>query len=215
MDTRIIDVGGQPVTEIVDFSVNESQAQAQRDDLASVREDFTAYQESFIEQAGMIDARLQQLDEILFLDTDNLIALSQAYADNFFQMTQYLDEYLDFQDSAEITGNIMVGLMDLTASENDVNTLMMDKAASLGSSELNSWVDDRIVLLDALVILGGMEEGYEAETDPADPNSQIGTAGWTTASCCSTPWSSWGGWRRATKPRPIPLIRTIRSPFSA
>jgi hypothetical protein len=181
MDTRVVEIGGESVTEIVDFSVNESKAQAQRDGLASIREEFAAYQESFIEQAGTIDARLQQLDEILFQDTDNLIALSQAYADNFFQMTQYLDEYLDFQDSAELTGNIMVGLMDLTSSENEVNTLMLDKAASLSPSELNSWVDDRIVLLDALVTLGGMEEGYEAETDPADQAYQIALFGVTGA----------------------------------
>jgi len=181
MDTRVVEVGGETVTEIVDFSVNESQAQAQRDGLASIREEFAAYQESFIEQAGMIDARLQQLDEILFQDTDNLITLNQAYADNFFQMTRYLDEYLDFQDAAELTGNIMAGLMDLSTSENEVNTLMMDKAASLSTSELNDWVDDRIVLLNALVILGGMEEGYEAETDPTDPTYQIALFGVTGA----------------------------------
>jgi hypothetical protein len=181
MDTRVVEVGGESVTEIVDFSVNESKAEDQRDGLASIREEFAAYQESFIEQAGMIDARLQQLDEILFQDTDNLVALSQAYADNFFQMTQYLDEYLDFQDSAELTGNIMVGLMDLSTSENEINTLMLDKAASLSQPELNSWIDDRIVLLDALVTLGGMEEGYEAETDPADSAYQIALFGVTGA----------------------------------
>jgi len=174
MDIRVVDVGGENVTEIVDFSVNESQAESQRDSLSSIREEFAAYQESFIEQAGMIDARLQQLDEILFQDTDNLVALSEAYADNFFQMTRYLDEYLDFQDSAELTGNIMVGLMDLTSSENDVNTLMLDKATTLSTPELNGWVDDRIVLLDALVTLGGLEEGYDAETDPIDQAYQIG-----------------------------------------
>ena len=61
---------------------------------------------------------------------------------------------------AELTGNIMVGLMDLTTSENEVNTLLLDKAASLSTSDLNGWLDDRIVLLDTLVTLGGLEEGY-------------------------------------------------------
>jgi len=181
MDTRVVEVGGENVTEIVDFTVNESQAESQRDSLSSIREDFAAYQESFIEQAGMIDARLQQLDEILFQDTDNLIVLSEAYADNFFQMTQYLDEYLDFQDSAKLTGNIMAGLMDLTTSENEVSTLLLDKAATLSTTQLNDWVDDRIVLLDALVTLGGMEEGYDAETDPTNQAYQIALFGITGA----------------------------------
>ena len=181
MDTRVITVEGEAITEITGFDVNETQAQTQRDEMSSIREEFAAYQESFIERAGLIDARLQQLDEILFQDTDNLIALNQSYAANFFHMTQYLDEYLDFQDSAELTGNLMAGLMDLTTSENEVNTLLMEKAAALSTTELNEWVDDRIVLLDALVIMGGMQEGYEAETDPTDQAYQIALFGVTGA----------------------------------
>jgi len=181
METRTLTVGGETVTEIVDFSVSESQAQAQRDNLSSIREEFAAYQESFIEQAGMIDARLQQLDEILFQDTENLSALNKAYANNFLQMTQYLDEYIDFQDAAEITAGIMLGLMELTTSEEDVESLLITKGTSLSAADRNDWIDDRVVLIDTLVKLGGVEAGYSVETDPADDTYQIAVFGVTGA----------------------------------
>ncbi len=181
METRTVTVEGGTVTEIVDFSVNESQAQAQRDNLSSIREEFAAYQESFIEQAGMIDARLQQLDEILFQDTENLSALNKDYASTFLQMTQYLDEYIDFQDAAKITADIMIGLMDLTTSEEDVKSLLITKGTSLSAADRNDWIDDRIVLIDTLVNLGGVEEGYSVETDPTDDTYQIALFGITGA----------------------------------
>ncbi len=181
METRTVTVGGETVTEIADFSVNESQARAQRDNLSSIREEFAAYQESFIEQAGMIDARLQQLDEILFQDTDNLSALNRAYASTFLQMTQYLDEYVDFQDAAEITAGIMLGLMDLTTSEEDVESLLITKGTSLSAAGRNDWIDDRVVLIDTLVKLGGVEAGYSVETDPTDDTYQIAVFGVTGA----------------------------------
>jgi hypothetical protein len=180
METRTVTVGeGEPATEIVDFSVNESQAQAQRDSLSSIREEFAAFQESFIEQAGMIDARLQQLDEILFQDSDNLSSLNQDYAGSYLQMTQYLSEYIDFQDASKINADIMLGLMDLSTSAEEVESLLLAKAATVDPAELNEWIDDRIVLLDTLVKLGGEEQGYSATTDPANPTFQIAVFGLT------------------------------------
>jgi hypothetical protein len=168
MQTTVVNFGGVSKTVTVGFQINESQANSQVEKLSSIREDFAEYQEAFIEQAGIIDAKLQMIDEILFENEQNLSALNQAYGNLYARMGGYVDRFVGFQDEnyenavdslARLqTAVINIPIIGSEPLEMALNYALQIKAGTLSSSNptfLNSWNNERIGLINALVTTGG------------------------------------------------------------
>lgn len=168
MQTTVVNVGGVSKTVTVGFQINEGQADSQREKLSSIREDFAEYQEAFIEQAGIIDAKLQMVDDILFENEQNLSALNQAYGTLYARMGGYVDRFVGFQDEnyknavdslARLqTAVINIPIIGSKPLEVALNYALQMKAGALSSSNpslLNNWNNERIGLINALVTTGG------------------------------------------------------------
>ncbi|RKX83383.1 MAG: hypothetical protein DRP57_08020, partial [Spirochaetes bacterium] len=170
MDEKTVNVGGISKTVKTGFRINESEADSQRSTLTNVREDFAKYQDAFIKEAGLIDAKLQQLDEILFMSKNNLIELSREYADVYSEMGSYIERFVDFQgQNYKYADESLKKIALALNSESVIRQEMETKAGSLSANKLNNWNSERIQLIQALIQIGSSKgETEENEYNPPE-----------------------------------------------
>lgn len=183
MSQATVSVRGTTRTVTVGFRLDENRASRQRTEFASVRQGFAEYQDRFIEQAGIIDARLQELDRILFQTETNLSSLTGRYADLYARMGDYLRRYLEFQDQNAAFALTALTRMNLIAEASSapggffvygaeaIRQEMRSKLATLTASRRASWNSDRISLINALLAIARAQGVEVAEYSPAaDPD---------------------------------------------
>ncbi len=170
-DEKTVTIGGTTRTVQSGFRINESAAENQQNALLSVREDFAKYQDAFMKEAGNIDAKLQQLDEILFQSDQNLSELASQYGNVYSEMGNYINNFVAFQGKNYQFAERSLELIQHQASESQIHQTsesqirqaLTDKDSSLSVSALNSWNNDRISLIQALIQAGSTGSGEQPE----------------------------------------------------
>ncbi|MGC9312866.1 MAG: hypothetical protein ACP5IA_09230, partial [Sediminispirochaetaceae bacterium] len=173
-ETRTVTVNGVTRTVRVGFDLDIEKAEQQVQDMYAIREDFAEYQEAFIQQSSIIDARLRKLDRILYIDQYNLSELNEAYTGQYQQINTYLQEYVDHQaeqmDYAQTRlDTVMSGVGSLKGSNtysNYIEGLNAQVFESIPAAEAVSWTDIRDNLKDQLLVAGGeTPQGVEENLD--------------------------------------------------
>lgn len=182
MNEATVSVRGTTRTVAVGFRLDEGAAARQRSDFASVRQGFAEYQDRFIEQAGIIDARLQELDRILFQTETNLSSLTSRYADLYAKMGDYLRRYLEFQDENAAFALDALTRMSRVSEPSTapgasgvfvygiaaIRQELQAKLATLPASERSTWNGERVSLINALLAIARAQGVDVAEYAPAD-----------------------------------------------
>jgi hypothetical protein len=167
-ETETITVNGTTKTVRVGFDLDERKAEQQGALLATLREEFAAYQDAFIDRAGRVDHVLRQLDRILYRDDANLSELSARYAEQYRAVSGYLRTYIDQQlDQKEYADESVTAIRNATdaatpsiAQPNGaevVESINQQKASTLSAQELGNWLSARQHLLDLLVDRAGLD----------------------------------------------------------
>ncbi len=169
MDEKTVNVGGNSKRVIVGFRIDENKAESQRTNLSAIREDFAKYQDAFIQQAGLIDAKLQQLDEILFQDNNNLTQLTRGYADVYSEIADYVDSFVEFQGKNYKYAEESISIIQNSTNENIIRGVMFTealaiKAQYLSQTTLQNWNNDRIALIRSLLQVGKIKGETEEDT---------------------------------------------------
>ncbi len=186
MRQETVDVGGVSRTVTAGFQIDEGMASQQRSGFSSVRQGFAEYQDRFIEQAGIIDSKLQELDRILFQSEDNLSSLTSRYAALFARMGDYLRRYIEFQDQNAAFALTALGTMQsifsqvpsptggtkLVFGEEAILAEMRARHATLSVSERSTWNRDRVSLINALIAIS-RAQGVEAEDYSPDDDERL------------------------------------------
>ena len=190
MQEATVTVGDSTRTVQVGFQIDEVKAEQQRQEMSSLREGFAGYQDAFIEQAGLLDAKLQQLDEILFQSGLTFASLMQRYNGIYTELVDYIDRFIRFQqDSAaqaqenlediqytfvaeEISGHLFPGS---APTEEVIRELMSWTLVSLSPTQLANWLDLRISLINLFIEAQGGEADYltNLEFTVADGHVQV------------------------------------------
>ena len=172
MQTQVVNVGGENREVTVGFRINEAREENQQDTLANVRESFSVYQEAFIEQAGIIDAKLQKIDGILFGDEDNLRFLNEHYADIYFRMGTFTDSFIRFMEENQSYAADALPLFEVSGIEDIIRGHLQTKAqelAAVNPNQLQNWNEDREDLIQVLIDQGGGEYVPPTETSGLTP----------------------------------------------
>ncbi|GEM_PF-6301540 len=169
IDEKTVNVGGVSKTVQSGFRIDEAEAESQQDRFTSVREDFAKYQDAFMEEAGKIDAKLQQLDELLFQSDKSLSELARRYGTVYTEMGNYINDFVAFQGKNYKFADESLNIIQSQVSENEVRQELQTKAQGLTENTLNSWNNDRIQLIQALISVGStggeQPETYNPPTD--------------------------------------------------
>lgn len=159
METAVLQVGENSMTLPVGFRINENKAESQADGLEQIRQEFSEYQEAFIARAGLIDATLQELDQILYAGTMSLSSLNETYASLLTRMSSYVERFVRFQGANGEYAEESLALFDTPGMVSTVQGLLLQETGQVTPGTLNSWNDDRQNLINALVLVGGAEAG--------------------------------------------------------
>ncbi len=171
-----VNVGGTTKKVQSGFEIDENAAENQQEVLSNVREDFAKYQDAFMEEAGKIDAKLQQLDEILFQSDKSLSELARQYGSVYTEMGNYINEFVAFQGKNYQFADESLRIIRQQTSEALVRTVMQQKATAflsmLQPSTITNWNNDRITLIQALIQAGSRD----SEEQPQEYNPPEGLA---------------------------------------
>ncbi len=173
MQTEVVNVGGTQMTVETGFTIDYSQADAQKEALTAMQDHFAEFQEAFIEQAGIIDAKLQELDRILYSDENNLTALNELHARIYRRLSSYIHRFAVFQDENAEYAQQSLDLFDSQGVENLVEISMQNKAnqfSAVNTNLLSNWNSEREQLINALISTGGGEVSY-LEDDGQTPTT--------------------------------------------
>ncbi|MFW5714861.1 MAG: hypothetical protein ACOCXF_00630 [bacterium] len=188
METATVAVGASTRTVQVGFTLDESKAEQQKAEIEGMREGFAEYQDAFIDRAGLLDAKLQQLDEILFQSEQSFATLMERYNGIHSSLVDYIEHFIRFQfENAELaeknlqelqytevpdeiagTGGF-VGISS-APTEQVIRELMSWTAANLSANEIREWNTRRIALINLLI---GAQDG---EADYTIDETAIDTA---------------------------------------
>ncbi len=180
MKQTTVKVGSETRTVSSGFVVDQGKADSQKNAYSSMMDQFAQYQEAFMAQGGQIDARLQALDQILFLDDQNLTELMERYASVYSELSAYVDRAAEFHRRngayAEQAYQKMQQLANTQVSVGPASGPVIEmrlkaKAATLSEDELTSWNYWRIVFIDDL-ITAGQEPGKETHYQPPPVQDQ-------------------------------------------
>ncbi|NOY08712.1 MAG: hypothetical protein GXP33_07710 [Spirochaetes bacterium] len=163
MEEKNVSVGGTTKRVKTGFRIDESKANSQRTSLSNLREDFAKYQDAFIKQSGLIDAKMQQLDEILFMGDNNLGKLSSGYSNVYSEMGRYIERFVQFQDENYKYSDESLKVINFYSDENRVRNAMAAKARHLSPAQLGNWNTGRIRLIQSLLQAGSLQEETEQE----------------------------------------------------
>ncbi|MFP3959452.1 MAG: hypothetical protein ACLFUX_04735, partial [Spirochaetaceae bacterium] len=171
--------GTRQVTAGVRF--NERRATRRRERFRDVVEDFAEYQDAFVEQAGIIDGRLAQLDELLYETDESLRALAEEYAVTYEGMGSYVRQFVAFQNRSEREASQSLEIIERQGDEETVRNLLSAKSLryqpALGfpdgdQDDLARWNRDRLSLINGLLTAGGEEPRDSGDVlDEAAPAS--------------------------------------------
>ena len=181
MRQATVNVRGASRTVTVGFQLDESKASQQRTEYGSVRQGFAQYQDRFIEQAGIIDSKLQELDKIMFQEEKNISSLTSRYADLYTKMGDYLRRFTALQDQNLAYASAAVWSMQtvfdqrfiggkwvLVFGEEAIQLEMEAKLANTPGPQGMSWNNDRISLINALIAIQRVQGVDAADYAPAD-----------------------------------------------
>ncbi|MGM0674630.1 MAG: hypothetical protein ACQETQ_08050 [Spirochaetota bacterium] len=193
MQQQTVTVGETTRTVTVGFELDQEKALEQKNELTVQREGFADYQDAFIEQAGLIDAKLQRLDEILFQTQESFSALMERYTALYERLVRYIDRFARFQnENAEAASD---SLQEIAATEVPeeiagvfpgetsvrtapvIRALMQTTAAGLSDEQLTEWTDRRIALINLLIQAQGGEGDWQADVDVGAGESGDGNGG--------------------------------------
>ncbi|MFW6208223.1 MAG: hypothetical protein ACOC7X_05905 [Spirochaetota bacterium] len=154
-ETQTVTVNGQSKTVKVGFDLDMQKAEQQVQSLASIREEFAAYQDAFIEQSGRIDAKLRDLDRILYKDQYNLSELNEAYTDQYQRVNHYVNEYIEHQMEQGEYAESQLNAITSGADAAGVREQSQQLLSGLSQTELQAWIEDREFILEHLISSGG------------------------------------------------------------
>src|SRR6056297_3837217 len=187
--TETVTVNGQSKTVKVGFDLDIAKAEQQVQSLTSIREDFAAYQDAFIEQSGKIDAKLRSLDRILYNDQYNLNELNEAYTDQYRRINTYVQDYIEHQLEQKeyaqdkfdaITAGVDAIKPNSQYFEPYIQGLSEQLVGQLSQTELSEWIEDREFILQHLISSGGEDpENVIQELDQVTPDTRFAERGLT------------------------------------
>lgn len=164
MNEKTVNIGGTSKRVIVGFRIDENKAESQRSSFSAIREDFAKYQDAFIKQAGLIDAKLQQLDEILFQNNNNLTQLTRGYANAYSEIATYVDSFVEFQGKNYKYADESIRIIQSLTNETQIREALSNKAQQLSQTQLQNWNNDRIQLIQSLLQVGKIKGETEEDT---------------------------------------------------
>lgn len=181
--------GRRVVTAGVRF--NERRAARRRERFRGVIEDFAEYQNAFVEQAGLIDGRLAELDELLYETDNSLRDLVENYAVTYEEMSAYVTDFVQFQNRSERVASQSFNIIERQGDEEAVRSLLSSKALRYqpivgfldgDPEDLSRWNRDRLTLINGLLVAGG-EEAHDpgdvlGEVAPGDTFVELGVELW-------------------------------------
>ena len=181
METATVPVGTGTRTVQVGFNIDEAKFEQQKQEMEGMRGGFAEYQDAFIQRAGLLDSKLQRLDEILFESEQSFTALMERYSEIHNSMVDYIERYIRFQlENAELaTENLQemqyteipdeiagsgsfVGITS-APTEQVLRELMGWTAASLSANEIREWNIRRVALINLLIEAQGGEADYSID----------------------------------------------------
>ncbi len=179
IDEKTVNLGGTTKRVQSGFRIDEGEAENQRTALVNVREDFARYQDAFMEEAGNIDAKLQQLDEILFQSNQSLSELARQYGTVYTEMGSYINDFVTFQgknykyaeESVALIRDQASEYQNHQTSESQIRQALQEKERDLSDSSVSSWNSDRIGLIQALIQAGSSDS--EEQPDPYNPPADL------------------------------------------
>ncbi|MCF7949239.1 MAG: hypothetical protein K9M94_11690 [Spirochaetia bacterium] len=187
--TETVTVNGQSKTVKVGFDLDISKAEQQVQSLVSIREDFAAYQEAFIEQSGRIDAKLRSMDRILYNDQYNLSELNEAYTEQYQRINSYLQDYIEHQIEQKeyaqakfdaITSGVEALKPSAQPFEPYIQGLSEQVIGQFSQTELAAWIEDREFILQHLISSGGEDPANVIqELDQVSPEDRFAERGLT------------------------------------
>ncbi len=163
-ETETIDIHGESQTVTIGFDLDTSKAEQQVENLKAIRESFAEYQDAFIDQAGKLDAKLRQIDRILFEDEYNLSELSTEYTQQYRRIHEYMSAYIEQQVDQQEFAEAGLASINSTTSRQEIQGLN-EQAAQQAGPNLNQWNNQRQNLINALVSSGGETPPEEAAED--------------------------------------------------
>ena len=119
-----VTVGESTRTVQVGFQIDQTKAVAQKNELENMREGFAGFQDAFIEQAGLMDAKLQELDEILFQNGLTFSALMDRYNSIYTNLVTYMDRFLRFQRIRRLVDRDLFGELRVGRGRQDGHHLV-------------------------------------------------------------------------------------------
>jgi hypothetical protein len=174
MQEATVTVGNSTRTVRVGFQIDQEKAAQQKAELGSLREGFAGYQDAFIEQAGLLDAKLQQLDEIFFQSGQTFSVLMQRYNGIYTDLVHYIEQFIRFQQENVVQFEQNLEDIQVTETIDDdgwptmartngvIHELMSWTASNLSAAELANWIELRIALINLLIESQGGEADYMA-----------------------------------------------------
>ncbi|MBN1835138.1 MAG: hypothetical protein JW820_04755, partial [Spirochaetales bacterium] len=171
-----VSVGDSTRRVQVGFQIDQAKVEQQQAEMENLREGLAGYQDAFIAQAGRLDARLQQLDEILYQSQRSFSHLMQRYHGIYANLVGYMERFIRFQQEnvaqahenleairftevpEEVAGQFIA--MTSAPTEQVVRELMSWTAANLSPAELENWTNLRISLINLLIEAQGGEGDY-------------------------------------------------------
>ncbi|MFO7730975.1 MAG: hypothetical protein R6V86_09440 [Spirochaetia bacterium] len=178
--SQTVTVNGQSKTVKVGFDLDMQKAEQQVQSLASIREQFAAYQDAFIEQSGRIDAKLRDLDRILYNDRYNLSELNEAYTEQYQRVNHYVSAYIEHQIEQREYADSQLNAITSGADAAVVSEKSEQLLDGLSQTELQDWIEDREFILEHLVSSGGEDpENVIQELDQVSPETRFVERGLT------------------------------------
>jgi hypothetical protein len=180
METATVPVGAGTRTVQVGFEIDENKFEQQKQEMEGIREGFAEYQNAFIRRAGVLDAKLLRLDEILFESEQSFTALMNRYNGIHNSMIDYIERFIQFQfenagqakenlqeiqytQVAEEIGFGGAGGLSSVPTDQVIEEVMAEIAADLSEAELTEWIDRRISLINLLIEVQGGEANFTVE----------------------------------------------------
>ncbi|OHD71569.1 MAG: hypothetical protein A2V99_17745 [Spirochaetes bacterium RBG_16_67_19] len=152
---KTVQVAGQSAKVTSGFALDQAKAEKQADTLAGLREQFAAYQDAFIQQAGTLDGRLRSLDEILFQGEDCLTRLSERFAGIHSELSFFTDGFVDFLGAnAAHAGQSYTAVDPLEAQISQALTAKAQAMLKPSPQALKSWISTRADIIEELLNVG-------------------------------------------------------------
>ena len=168
MESATVPVGAGTRTVQVGFNIDENKFFQQKQEIEGIRDGFAEYQDAFIQRAGLLDAKLLRLDEILFESEQSFTALMNRYNGIHTNMVDYIERFIQFQfENAQLAEENLqeiqysevpaeigiggVGGLSSVPTDQVIEAVMAEVADDLSQAELMEWTDRRVALINLLI----------------------------------------------------------------